>query len=129
MQIQISTSSNEDSLIVEAGIDMIPGTLSEFGQIVHTNLKPVVAKARANIDNAIKHTSVKIKAWAMEHMMQAQKLGRRTDLFEKLLNDSESATRQLAYHLLGAPPEIAQKHVSEVMEEKKMDDLLGSIGL
>lgn len=116
-------------MLVESGVDIVPGTLSEFGQIMHTNLKPVVARAKANIDQAIKHTSVKVKAWAVEHMMQAQKLGRRTDLFEKLINDSESATRQLAYQLLGAPPEVAHKHVSEVAEEKKLDDLLGSIGL
>ena len=81
--------------------DLLPGTLSEFGLIVRETLAPTVAKAKADIDRAVKITSAKVKAWAMQHMQIARKLGRKTELFEKLINDPSVAAGKMASHMLG----------------------------
>jgi hypothetical protein len=107
--------------------DLIPGTAGSFGEIVKENLEPTVRKAKAQIDQAVNHTSAKIKAWALTHLVEARKLGRRTDLFEKLLNPV-GATNQLVGRMLNMPGygEEAQKAAVEI---SKIDDVLGSIQL
>lgn len=103
-------------------------------EIVRENLVPVVRNAKSAINGAVKKTSAKIKAWAFEHMQQAQKLGRKTELFEKLINNPEQATEQLAMKLLLG--DAAHHHTAAIQEKQaeqqemqKIDDLLGSIGL
>ena len=108
--------------------DLIPGTAGSFGEIVKENLEPTVRKAKAQIDQAVNHTSAKIKAWALTHLIGARKLGRRTDLFEKLLHNPVGATNQLVGRMLNMPGygEEAQKSAAEI---SKIDDVLGSIQL
>ncbi len=59
----------------------------------------------------------------MTHLRQAQQLGHRTDLFEKLINNPEAAARQVANTLLG----VRAPSTHKVQEEKKLDDVLDSI--
>ena len=108
--------------------DLIPCTAGSFGEIVKENLEPTVRKAKAQIDQAVNHTSAKIKAWALTHLIEARKLGRRTDLFEKLLHNSVGATNQLVGRMLNMTGygEEAQKAAVEI---SKIDDVLGSIQL
>ena len=83
--------------------DMIPGTLAEFNVIVRQSIEPHVKKAKHEVEAAIKEASNKVKAWAMIHLQQARKLGKNSELFEKLLNNPTAAVRQLAHSMLGAP--------------------------
>ncbi len=101
--------------------DIVPGTLSEFNQIVKSLIEPHIKNARHEIDTAIKTAAARVKAWAMVHLQQAKKLGKNTILFEKLVNNPTAAVRQLAHSILGAPaPQAA-------VEAEKIDDLLSGI--
>lgn len=117
-----------------SSVSSIPGSMGEINKIITSNLVPTVKAAKSSINAAVQKTSAHIKAWAMEHMVQAQKLGRKTDLFEKLVNDPRTATEQLAMRLLLGEQAVEHtKHVQQQKaqkdEEQKMDDLLDSIGL
>ena len=108
--------------------DLIPGTVGSFGEIVKENLEPTVRKAKAQIDQAVNHTSAKIKAWALTHLVEARKLGRRTDLFEKLLHNPVAATNQLVGRMNNIESYGEESHKAAV-ELNKIDDVLGSIQL
>lgn len=95
----------------------------EFNEIVAKYLAPAIDGAKKVIEGAVKHSAAKIRAWAMTHLRQAQQLGHRTDLFEKLINNPEAAARQVANTLLG----IRAPSVHKVQEEKKLDAVLDSI--
>lgn len=105
---------------------MLPDTLHEFGDIVNETLEPIVKKARLEIDRAVKSTSVKIKMWALEHLAIAKKLGRRTDLFEKLINDPIGSTSKIAHRMLS----VQTAHPSALTKSgpKSVDDVLYGIG-
>lgn len=121
MRLYVSVSS-KDKLKVEARVEAIPGAMTEIQHIISTNLEPTVKQAKKAIAKAVHETSVKIKAWALTHLAQAQKLGRRTDLFQKLVNDPLSATNQLAAHLMGFPNTIP-----DAEEARKVDELLENL--
>lgn len=127
MELYIS-KSGEKSI----SIDLVGWAVGEIHEIINGSLAPTVKLAKAAIDKAVKSTSAKIKAWAVEHMAIAQKLGRRTDLFEKLINNPNLATEQLAMKMLlgkNAHHHTAalQEQHAEEKEMKQMDDLLGSL--
>ena len=97
----------------------------EFNEIVAKYLAPAIDGAKKVIEGAVKHAAAKIRAWAMTHLRQAQQLGHRTDLFEKLINNPEAAARQVANMLLG----IRAPSTHKVQEEKKLYAVLDSITL
>lgn len=105
---------------------ILPGTVEEFNQLVRKTLEPHVAEAKHALDAAVKAASAKIKAWAIVHHAQAVKLGTRTDLFEKLMNNPSAAAKQLALAMLGAK---AGSAVSVKAENDKLDSLLSGIKL
>lgn len=99
-------------------------TSDEFNSIVAKYLAPAVGGAKKVIDQAVKQSAAKIRVWAITHLRQAQQLGHRTDLFEKLINNPEAAARQVANTLLGVR---APSH--KAPEDRRLDDVLGSISL
>ena len=127
MEIFISKASANS-----VSVDLVGGAAGEMHHILQTNLIPTVKAAKSAIDGAVKKTSAKLKAWAIEHLVMAQKLGRRTDLFEKLINNPNQAAEQLAMRLLlGAEAHrhtaaLQERHAEE-KEMKQMDDILGNL--
>ena len=94
----LSTSTN----------DVSHETIADFNNLINVNLKPAVHLAKKEIDKAVNATSAKIVAWALEHLRMAKQLGRRTDLFTKLINSPVETTRQLAMSLLQRTPVAVQ---------------------
>lgn len=130
----------EDQDLLAACLEVTAGphgvadeTYMDFNKILGMHLVPVVNDAKRQIAAAVKVTVPRLKAWALLHLQQAQKLKRPTDLFEKVLNDPQATTQQLAARLLGDLGSEAacaiERRVSERQEDAAIDDVLKDIGL
>jgi hypothetical protein len=122
---RVHSSENPNWLTVIATTnelrDTVPGTFREFNAIVQSTIEPHIRKARHEINAAVNEAAMKVKAWAMIHLQQAQKLGRSTELFEKLVNNPTAAVKQLAHSMLGIKtPEVPVK-------EESIDSLLDGL--
>lgn len=108
-------------------LDGVDGdSVLDFNKIIRTTIEPHVKEAKASLNKAIVAAASKIKAWAMTHLIQARKLNRRTDLFEKMVNNPEASAKQLALSMLG----IKEQAVPVVTkEQKQLDDLLDGLVL
>jgi hypothetical protein len=99
--IAFAESEEETEDLLEAAGAPSTDTMLDFHTVVSQHLAPAIESARRQIEGAVKVTSAKLRAWALLHLQQAQKLRRPTDLFEKILNDPMAATQQLAQRLMG----------------------------
>lgn len=106
-------------------LELESDTISDFGTLIQTHLKPGVDAARRSLDAAIAKTATKLRAWAMIHAHQARKLKRPTGIFDKILLDPTAATVQLARNLMGEDRFPADH--KETKEEKELDDVLDSL--
>lgn len=104
-------------------VDLPLSSLEDINEIIKSNLKPGVDIARKSVDHAVTVTAAKLKAWAVAHLRQAKQLGRRTDLFEKLINDPHAAALQLAHSMLGITPK------PEKEDMRAIDDVLENLEL
>lgn len=122
-KVESNYLSSVSSLLSVSDVGLMPGVLGDFNNIIKQNLEPHVKSAKHILDGAVKETAIKIKAWAIEHMTMAQKLGRKTELFEKLINNPNAAIQQLVNTLIGIKP------VEHSKVDKKLDDLLSSLAV
>lgn len=122
-RVESNYFASVSAYLSESDVGLMPGVANDFNHIVKQHLEPHVKSAKVILDKAVNETSVKIKAWAFEHMQMAQKLGKKTKLFEKLINNPNAAVQQLVNTLLGIKTPASGK------EDKKLDDLLADIAL
>ena len=106
-------------------MDLESDTITDFGTLIQTHLKPGVDAARRSLDAAISTTATKLRAWAMIHAHQARKPPRPTSIFDKSLLDPVAATTQLARSLMG-DDRFPANH-KETKEEKVLDDVLDGL--
>ena len=92
MKIRISRSDSEH-IDFDAGAD--------FHELVRSNLERPVSQAKEVIAKAVAITANKLKIWAMTHLQQAANLGRKTELFEKIINNPVGTATQIANSMMG----------------------------
>ena len=113
--------------------DVVPGTFEEFNRLVRKSLAPHVQLMKSKLDEAVAAVTAKIKAWGTIHLIQARKLGKRTELFEKLVNNPATAARQIVFAMLDVKSGVpnAEPHVITDPKEEaaRIDDVLQTISI